>query len=127
MLDLRYEILRKPLGLNFTADDLIKEEKDIFIGCFEEDELIGCCSLVALDAHSYRLRQMAVKDNFQRKGVGKEIIQFSENYLREKGVKTLLLYAREVAIDFYEKIGYVKEGQPFEEVGLVHYLMRKNF
>ena len=45
MVDLRFQILRNPLGLTFNQADLDKEKDDILIGCFEDDELEGCCIL----------------------------------------------------------------------------------
>ena len=41
MVNLRNEILRKPLGLSFTAEQLDKEKEDILIGAFDDDEMLG--------------------------------------------------------------------------------------
>ena len=49
MVDLRYQILRKPLGLQFNQVELEEEKNDILIGCFDEDKLEGCCILSPLD------------------------------------------------------------------------------
>ena len=49
MVNLRYNILRKPLGLNFTPEELEKEKNNVLIGAFEEDQLLGCCMLVKQD------------------------------------------------------------------------------
>lgn len=40
MIDLRMQILRAPLGLTFTNEDLEKEKNDILLGCFDEEQLI---------------------------------------------------------------------------------------
>jgi len=39
MVNLRYEVMRKPLGLSFDEEELTKEKSDILIGCFEDDKL----------------------------------------------------------------------------------------
>ena len=36
MINLRMDILRKPLGLSFTQEELSKEKDDILIGAFED-------------------------------------------------------------------------------------------
>ena len=59
MVQLRNDILRKPLGLNFPADELESEKDDILIGAFEDEKMLGCCMLVREDEKSCRLRQMA--------------------------------------------------------------------
>ena len=49
MVQLRYEILRKPLKLSFNKEELEKEKHDILIGAFEEDKMLGCCILKKID------------------------------------------------------------------------------
>ena len=41
MVDLRNEILRKPLGLSLKKEELDREKDDILIGAFEEDKMLG--------------------------------------------------------------------------------------
>ena len=57
MVQLRTEILRKPLGLSFTSEELEKEKENILIGAFEEDKLLGCCMLIPVNNIEIRLRQ----------------------------------------------------------------------
>ena len=37
MVQLRNDILRKPLGLNLTEEELDKEKDQVLIGAFEEE------------------------------------------------------------------------------------------
>lgn len=125
MIELRNQILRKPLGLTFEPAELEEEKKDILIGCFEEDKLQGCCLLTAQDDKTVRLRQMAVISGLQGKGVGRVLMQFAENIARDRGFKTMLMHARTTALGFYEKLGYKIKGDEFEEVTIPHYVMEK--
>lgn len=125
MVDLRYEILRRPLGLNFSEDQLIKEKDDVLIGAFDEDEMLGCCVLTSQGNGCVRLRQMAVQKNLQGKGIGESILHFAENIARDKGYKTLMMHARDTAIRFYEKFGYKINGEQFIEVNTPHHVMEK--
>ncbi len=125
MVDLRMEVLRKPLGLTFAESDLQKEEKDILIGAFENDVLIGCCILTVKDAQTIQLRQMAVDPEKQGQQIGKSILEFAEKFAIEKGYKTLMMHARDVAKNFYKKCGYSIIGDEFTEVGIPHYKMEK--
>ena len=52
MVNLRNEILRKPLGLTFTPEELAKEKEDILIGAFDEDQMLACCMLTKEDKNS---------------------------------------------------------------------------
>src|SRR3954464_689444 len=73
MVNLRNEVLRKPLGLAFTNDELESEKKEILIGAFEDDKMLGCCMLIRTDEKTCRLRQMAVINNLQGKGIGRAL------------------------------------------------------
>lgn len=125
MVSLRNEILRKPIGLHFDKEELEREKDDVLMGAFEDDKLLGCCLLTKVDAKTVRLRQMAVPNNMQGKGIGRALMIFSENIARDLGYKTLIMHARKTALGFYEKLGYAKSGEEFEEVTIPHYVMEK--
>lgn len=125
MVQLRNDILRKPLGLNFTAEELEKEKEEILIGAFEEEKMLGCCMLITTDPTTVRLRQMAVLNNLQGKGIGRALMQFAENIARDRGFRKITMHARKTAVGFYEKLGYQVEGEQFEEVSLPHFIMQK--
>lgn len=126
MVGLRDNVLRKPLGLIFTPDELEEEKENILIGAFEDDDILGCCMLVEENPRVMRLRQMAVLNNLQGKGVGRAIMNFAENIARDRGYKVLSMHARKNATGFYEKMGYKVCGDEFTEVTIPHYLMEKN-
>lgn len=126
MVGLRDNVLRKPLGLIFTPEELEDEKENILIGAFEDDDILGCCMLVEENPRVMRLRQMAVLNNLQGKGVGRAIMNFAENIARDRGYKVLSMHARKNATGFYEKMGYKVCGEEFTEVTIPHYLMEKN-
>ena len=126
MVNLRNEILRRPLGLTFEPDELAREKEDILIGAFDDDEMLACCLMTKVDNQSLRLRQMAVQNNLQGKGIGASMMNFAEIVARDKGYKKLVMHARKTALGFYEKLGYKAVGNEFEEVTLPHYIMEKH-
>lgn len=125
MVKLRDEILRRPLGLGFTPQELESEKSNMLIGAFEEDHMLGCCMLVEESPETVRLRQMAVLNDLQGKGIGRALMNFAENLARDRGYKTLAMHARKNAIGFYEKMGYRVSGDEFTEVTIPHYVMEK--
>ena len=125
MVQLRNDILRKPLKLTFTPEELAKEKDEILIGAFEEEKMLGCCMLITVDSVTVRLRQMAVLNNLQGKGIGRALMQFAENIARDRGFKKIIMHARKSAAGFYEKLGYQVCSGEFEEVTLPHYEMEK--
>lgn len=125
MVKLRDIMLRKPLGLGFTPDDLEKEKDNMLIGAFEDDKMLGCCMLVEEQPDIVRLRQMAVLNDLQGKGIGRALMNFAENLARDRGYKIVRMHARNNAVGFYEKVGYKIKGAQFIEVTIPHYVMEK--
>jgi GNAT superfamily N-acetyltransferase len=125
MVKLRDAVLRKPLGLNFTPQDLETEKDNILIAAFEEERMLGCCMLVEERPDMVRLRQMAVLNALQGKGIGRALMNFAENIARDRGYKIVKMHARNNSIGFYEKVGYRKKGDEFIEVTIPHYVMEK--
>ncbi|MEO6917388.1 MAG: GNAT family N-acetyltransferase [Chitinophagaceae bacterium] len=126
MLRLRAEILRKPLGLEFSNDELQQEKDEILIGAFEDEKMLGCCMIVRNDDQKCRLRQMAVLNNLQGKGIGRALMSFAENIARDQGFKKLNMHARKTALGFYERLGYTVVGEEFGEVTIPHFEMEKS-
>lgn len=126
MITLRNDILRKPLGLHFAPEELENEKHEILIGAFEEDKMIGCCMLVKEETKTCRLRQMAVLNNVQGKGIGRALMLFAETIARDRGFRKLTMHARKTALGFYERLGYKISGEEFKEVTIPHYVMEKN-
>lgn len=125
MVQLRDEILRKPLGLSFLPEELEQEKEAILIAAFEEEKMLGCCILIETSPGVVRLRQMAVHHSLQGKGVGRALMQFAENIARDRGFRTITMHARKTATGFYEKLGYIVTSDEFEEVTLTHVTMEK--
>ncbi len=126
MIALRTAILRQPLGLSFSTEELEKEKHNILIAAFEEDEMLGCCMLAPVDTNCVQLRQMAVPGNLQGKGIGASILSFAENLAHDKGYKKIMMHARDTAIGFYEKLGYKISGSEFMELNIPHHIMEKS-
>jgi predicted GNAT family N-acyltransferase len=125
MTDLRTKILRTPLGLTYTEEYLLKDKEDILMACLENEEMIGCCILTVLDTTTIQLRQIAVLDAFQKKGIGTRLVELAEKIAKEKSIQFITLHARKVVADFYLKLGYQIEGDEFVEVNIPHLQMTK--
>ena len=125
MIKMREDILRKPLGLNFDEKELESEKNNLLIAAFDDDKMLGCCMLVPENENIVRLRQMAVLNDLQGKGIGRALMLFAENLARDRGYNKISMHARKNATGFYEKVGYKVVGDEFVEVTIPHYNMEK--
>jgi GNAT superfamily N-acetyltransferase len=122
---LRRAVLRTPLGLDYSAADLAAERSDTLFAGYESGGLAGVVMLRPVDAHSGKLRQMAVAETMRRRGVGERLVAELEAHARASGITEIELASRVVARGFYERLGYVAEGTVFIEVTVPHIHMRK--
>jgi predicted GNAT family N-acyltransferase len=122
---LRGDILHYPLGIIPTAEQFGAEWQDYHIACYRNNQLVGCLILTPLPDGELKMRQVAVAEQMQGKGVGKAMVDFSERFAREHGFTEMTMHARETAVQFYENLGYNRVGEQFEEVTIPHWKMRK--
>lgn len=125
VIDLRQRILRLPLGLDIHNDDLEAEQEQIIFIAEENDVVKGCVLLQQYDAETFKLRQMAVDTAEQGKGIGADLVSAADIYAVNMGKSKIILHARDIAIPFYEKLGYEVTGDVFHEVGIPHHKMVK--
>ncbi len=123
---LRERLLRSPLGLQFSAEELAQENKEFHIAAYDNDNLAGCLVLVPIDERTIKMRQLVTDTHQQRKGIGKKLIRYAEKFALQKGCSTMLLHARKTAVAYYVKLDYEVAGDEFFEVTIPHYKMKKN-
>ena len=110
----RDTMLRIPLGLSGLSDvDLAGEDKQIHIAAFDGCVIVGTIVFKPLSDGLVKLRQMAVADSWQGKGLGRQLVEFCEDMLRSRGFKRIEMTARVPAQGFYERLGYSVEGDAF--------------
>jgi predicted GNAT family N-acyltransferase len=126
-VQLRTEILRKPLGLEFTTDQLSQEYTDFHFGLYDSNiQLLGCMIFTPLGDGILKMRQVAIKAALQGRGLGKEMVLQSEIWAKRNNYHKIELHARETAIAFYKSLNYSEEGAEFYEVSIMHRKMFKN-
>lgn len=123
---LREAVLRQPLGLIFTPEQLEAEHAQHHLACYQSGVLIGCLILVPNADRIIKMRQVAVTPSARGQGIGSALVKFSEAFAHDLNFTMMLVHARETAIPFYEELGYQRVGERFEEVLLPHWKMRKH-
>jgi predicted GNAT family N-acyltransferase len=122
---LRDRVLRHPLGLYFTPEQLEEEKNEFHLSAWQGNELLGCLVLKPVDMYVVKMRQVAVTPQAQGKGIGKMLVDWSETFAREHLFTTMQLHARDTAVPFYLQLGYETYGDPFTEVSIPHRSMQK--
>lgn len=123
--NLREEILRKPLGLEFSPQEMEDDKGYIHIvGCMNI-KTVATAVLVPTGKET-KMQRVAILSEFQKLGIGSKMMKFCESQVKLLGFDGIYLHARHSVISFYLNNGYNCEGDYFEEVGIPHIKMRKN-
>jgi predicted GNAT family N-acyltransferase len=120
---LRYAILRKPLEMSFEsallAEDHLESTFHILAWSdVNQQELVGCATLHEPDRINrpdprVQIRGMAVHERVQGMGVGRLIVQEAKRFAQAES-KSLWCNARQTAVGFYEKQGFMRCGEWFD-------------
>ena len=123
----RWEMLRKPLGMSKNSlKDELESSSFHLIAIDEYKKVVGSGRVHFNSDEEAQIRYMAISENLKRKGIGSEIVKKLEEYAGKNGAKTVILNAREEAINFYLALNYL-EGDPYQsDTGIPHITMRKN-
>ena len=124
-LELRDLVLRKPLGMSIYNDNLESDAKDILVGAFLKNELVGTLILSKINSEVLKMRQVAVDQTLKEIGIGRRLVLFSEQLAISLKTHNIELNARKPVIPFYQKLGYEMIGTEFIEVGIPHFKMIK--
>jgi predicted GNAT family N-acyltransferase len=125
--ELRYEILRKPWNqpYNTTFDEW--EEQSVHVLMLSDiGEPIATGRLQINSAEEGQVRSMAVTNTEQNKGLGTMVLKWLEEEAKRRNMKHILLDARDGAVNFYRKNGYVIEGDSYILFDTIpHFRMKK--
>lgn len=124
--ELRWRILRKPWAQPKGSEQVETDKDSYHILAEIDDKVIGVGCIHEIEDGVGRIRFMAVDDDYQKQGIGEAMVNLLEKYAIEKKWNKVLLYAREIAVNFYLKLGYkiIDNGEPLFGV-INHKIMEK--
>ena len=124
--DFRWEILRKPLNIpHVPLKDNLEESSYHFMAITSSNEIVACGRLHMNNDEEAQIRYMGVSENRRRMGLGKLIVKRLENQAELLGAKSIILNARDVALDFYESLGYIEIEPYLSDTSIPHTKMKK--
>jgi GNAT superfamily N-acetyltransferase len=134
ILTVRQAVLRQGLPIEASIFDKDEDPHTAHFGAFIGNTVIGCASLVRNTHTRFKpeftqiaqLRGMAVLPEHRDGGIGGLLLRAVETKGIEESIEVLWFNARIKAVPFYEKNGYIREGEAYEIEGVgTHYFMFK--
>jgi ribosomal protein S18 acetylase RimI-like enzyme len=125
--ELRYRTLYEPWDLpRDLVEDTDGRAYEHFAAITDEGELIGYARL-HLEGGESKAYQVTVDESWRHRGVGRALMDAVEARARAEGRDFVELDARVTALGFYERLGYVADGDTFisGRTGTPHRHMRR--
>lgn len=123
-VNLREEILRKPIGLTFTSQEIEQEKDWIHIAGFKDGRVCATAAIIP-EGERAKICRVAVSERLQGNGIGTKIMRYVENYIKKRDYKEIYLHARDTSIPFYLKNHYIEEVEWFTEDTVPHKKLTK--
>lgn len=82
------------------------EQSNLIITAWNEDELIGIARSLTDFCYATYLSDLAVKKQYQKLGIGKELVALTKEKIGNQSM--LLLLSVPTALEYYPKIGMIK-------------------
>ena len=73
-----------------------------------------------------KIGRMAVLRRLRETGLGRQVLLALVAQARQRGDSQVLLHAQRSAQGFYHRLGFLPQGEPFEEAGISHIAMAMN-
>lgn len=111
-IDLRNDNLNRPSGLNLITQAPAHEASAIHIVAMIKDEVVGTLFLEGTERdYVAQIKQVAVSPEHRGRKIGQHLMTYAENVAIQEGYQEIVLYARESAWLFYEKLNYHNFGE----------------
>ena len=124
--NIRELVFRKEQNVPYEEDEILEEQleaKTYLI--YLKDKVIGTIRYRLVN-NEYKIERFAILKEYRNKGYGKQAFNYFVDMLAaDFNPCTITLNSQEPVIEFYEKCGFVKEGDMFLEAGIKHIKMNK--
>ncbi|WP_049928591.1 GNAT family N-acetyltransferase [Halopiger goleimassiliensis] len=127
-LDVRHAVFVEEQGVD---PDLEIDEHDPDATHFvavDGDQAVGAARLRTLEESDAvgTVERVAVLESRRGEGIGRRLMAAVEREAAAMGLETVTLHSQTHAADFYDRLGYERSSDVFEEAGIPHVEMRKS-
>ncbi len=122
ILKLRSEVFVVEQNCVFLDQD-DKDQKCYHLMLYSDDQLVGYSRLVpaGLSYSEMAIGRVITSPSARRKGFGKILMELSIDYCRKLfGVGDIRIGAQTYALGFYASLGFVADGETYDEDGIEH-------
>jgi predicted GNAT family N-acyltransferase len=121
---LRYEVFVDEQGVprELEVDEL--DPRATHLVAISDDRVIGTLRILDHGAAA-KVGRVAVRASARRTGIGARLMLHAAAIAADRGFTEIIVHAQIAVAGFYRRLGYVEEGDQFEDAGIPHIAMRK--
>ena len=123
--DVRHTVFVDEQGV---PEDLEVDEHDetaTHFVAYDGENAVGAARLRRLDDTSAKAERVAVLADRRKEGWGRKLMDCLEATASDRGFERMKLNSQTHAAPFYDRLGYERVGEEFEEAGIPHVEMVK--
>lgn len=113
-------------GVDPSFDFDGKDETADHILAYVENQPVGTVRVRYLDHQTAKIERLAVLSDFRGQGIGKLLMEEALNIAAKKRINTVVIHAQDYVKSLYLKLGFLPEGERFDEAGIPHVKMIKS-
>jgi predicted GNAT family N-acyltransferase len=123
VLGLRHEVfvVEQGVPVELEMDEL--DRLATHLVAIEAGRVVGTLRILD-DGGVAKIGRVAVRAALRRTGIGSRLMRRATESISSKGFSEIVLHAQVSVQPFYQRLGYVAEGDLFDEAGISHIAMR---
>lgn len=104
-----------PLKEEFDSED---RDETIYVVVYDGEKPVATGRYKQVDPETIRPGRIAVLKEYRKKGLGEVIVKELETIGKEAGCRSSVIHGELSAAEFYEKLGYTRDSDVYEEDGV---------
>ena len=126
-LRVRRRVFVEGQGVDESLERDGRDDDAIHFVAYDDGTAIGAARLRAIDAATGKVERVAVREPHRGNGWGRRLMAAVETEACDRGLSTLVLHAQTTVEEFYRALGYRTVSDEFEEAGIPHVEMERQF
>ena len=122
---MRRSVFHLEQGVDPSLDLDGKDETADHILAYVENQSVGTVRVRYLDHQTAKIERLAVLSDFRGQGIGKTLMEKALEVAAQNKVNTVVIHAQDYVKSLYLKLGFLPDGEVFEEAGIAHLKMIK--
>ena len=124
-LEVRKKVFVEEQGISENLELDGHDSEALHMVVKDEERVVGTARVLFPATSQAKIERMAILKPFRGKGIGRGIISFLNEELRNKQVEQVVLHAQYSVVAFYKSCGFEESGLPFWEAGIKHIKMQR--